>query len=170
MNDLPNQPTPLLQAVRAMQMICASLVMGVLFAAAVILTMPHNQIGQPNEALQIIGYAFGAMALAMSPLLGGVIKHSTAKQALANGDATTLDLAAAYQTGMIVSLALNEGAAFFNLIAYWIAGSSPWNLALVGLLTLGNAWKFPTLSRVTDWIDTVQRRLKDEADLDRNDQ
>ena len=62
---------------------------------------------------------------------------------------------------MIVGLALLEGAAFFNIIAYMIAGHI-WSLGIVAGLVVIMLLSFPTRGRVAFWIeDRMQARQSD---------
>lgn len=70
-------------------------------------------------------------------------------------------LGEAYMTGLVVSAAINEMAAFLNLIAY-MQSQSPLNLGMGLLLIASNATKMPTASRVAGWAETTAQRLRDD--------
>jgi hypothetical protein len=57
-----------------------------------------------------------------------------------------------YQTRMIISCALLEGAAFFNVVAYFIE-RQPWNLWIALVLVLMILAHFPTTLRLTSWVE-----------------
>jgi hypothetical protein len=67
-------------------------------------------------------------------------------------------LIGAYTTKLIIACAFLEGAAFFNIVSYFIE-RQPWNplIALVMLLMI--LAHFPTASRVTSWVEDEQREI-----------
>jgi hypothetical protein len=67
-------------------------------------------------------------------------------------------LALLHQTQLIVGAALNEGVVFFAVIAYMIEREFV-VLGLAILLIIGLASRFPTLGRVTSWIESQQDLL-----------
>ena len=71
-------------------------------------------------------------------------------------------VAGSYQVKLIVGLALLEGAAFLNLVAYLLEGRtlSLWMAVLLaGLL----AMRFPTVAGVENWLEGRKRVTEDEA-------
>lgn len=163
----------LAEPVRTMQIISAALIMGPIAFAIVVLAIGDQGPGDPApiqgqaaaapavDPLQTIGLVVGLVAIFAQNVLGRVVSEAGVKAALtADGDRVE-SLAGAYQTGLIVALAVNEGAAFLNLIAYMIS-PSVWNLAMAGLLIVSNAVKFPTVGRVATWIEMRERRIEDE--------
>ncbi|WP_337175984.1 hypothetical protein [Paludisphaera sp.] len=63
-----------------------------------------------------------------------------------------------YQTQLIVASALNEGGAFFGLLAYLIEGN-PAALATAGVLVAVLLSRFPVADRVRGWLDAHLERL-----------
>lgn len=74
----------------------------------------------------------------------------------------TLGLVMIYQSQMIVSLALLEGAAFFNAIAFMLEGS-PLSLGLALLLLGVMALWFPTRSGLESWLAEQSILLRDDT-------
>jgi hypothetical protein len=70
-------------------------------------------------------------------------------------------LAFVYQTQFIIGAALNEGPAFFVLVAYMLE-KNPIALGLAILLLVALAARFPTRLRVSSWIDRQQELLTQE--------
>jgi hypothetical protein len=66
-----------------------------------------------------------------------------------------------YQTSLIIGAALNEGPAFFALIAYMVEGL-PAILGVAAFLILGVAARFPTRARLEQWIDAQKELLIQE--------
>ena len=62
-------------------------------------------------------------------------------------------LLAIYQTRLVIACALLEGAAFFNLVAYFIEGQTL-NLIVTGVLLVMMAMRFPT----TGTVEVASRR------------
>jgi hypothetical protein len=56
---------------------------------------------------------------------------------------------------MIIGMALLEGAAFYQAIAYYVEGQ-PLALGLGCLLLLGLIVQFPTRSRVERWLENQE--------------
>ena len=73
-------------------------------------------------------------------------------------DATATDLAQ-YQTRMIVGLAVLEGAAFFNLVAYIIEGRW-WSMVAVAVLLFWMLTAFPTVGKLARWAED-RRQLRE---------
>lgn len=76
------------------------------------------------------------------------------------------DLLPIYQTQFIVGMALLEGGAFLNLVAFLIEGS-PLNLAVAGALLLFMIIRLPTRSGLAHWLEHQQRLLRDESQATR---
>lgn len=176
--------------VRTMQVIIGALVMGLVFFLGIVLFLRAQQKVVPPgpapnpaqaraQAQPVISYAavaFTMMALPMSLLIPSVVVKGGRKQ-IAQGTWTppvrgigtvppgplgdTLRLASVYQSALIIGAALNEGPAFFALIAYMIEGL-PAILGLAVLLILGVAARFPTLTRVEQWIDAQKELVIEE--------
>ena len=70
-------------------------------------------------------------------------------------------LPAAFLTQLIVGAAMNEGAAFFALVAYLIE-KNPIALGLAVVLIAGVISRFPTTGRVERWIEQQQEKLRED--------
>jgi hypothetical protein len=68
-------------------------------------------------------------------------------------------LAQVYVTQKILGAAMNEGPAFFALVAYMLEGS-PIALGLSVLLIVGVGSRFPQRAQVEQWIDNQVDRLE----------
>ncbi len=160
--------------VKVMQIIVGSLMMGVLVFMVLSVTVLGDafQLDQPkapeqnnveaqeaSEELPIIsylGYAFGLSALGAFSLLGPIVRSNAIKSVPSPLDENLDKTLNAYQTGLIVSAAVCEGGAFFNLVAYMLE-QQPGNLAAAFVLLIAMAILFPTPSRVANWIEDVTR-------------
>jgi hypothetical protein len=67
----------------------------------------------------------------------------------------------AYMTALVIGAAINEGVAFFAVIAYLIE-KNPIALVLALVLIAGLVARFPTVNRVERWIEQQQEKLREE--------
>jgi hypothetical protein len=67
-------------------------------------------------------------------------------------------LSAVYQTKMIIGCAILEGVGFLNTFTYSSSGQVA-NAAIAGLLILGVLLHFPTVGRITGWIEQRKHDL-----------
>lgn len=173
-NDLATVVQPRLMALR---LIVASLVMGVLMFAIIAVGMRQAGLqGGPVAQVDLLGYigiAIAASGCAGSMILPGVIAANWRRQngpglirETAGKPDSAVRLATAlmpvYQNGLIISSALIEGPAFYQLIVYFLGGAE-YSLGLaLGLLIL-LALKWPTREGVERWLATQQNLLEQEA-------
>lgn len=149
---MSNDPSdPLVAQVRTMQIIVGAMAMGCVMFAIVVLTIlqPQPVNGQPMIAY--IAAAFG---------LAGLVAGTVVPRVMAGSQPAT---AGGYQTSLIIGLALYEGAAFFNLVAYMLEGQM-YSLAVAVVLIAAIVMSLPTVGGVQDWIDARSRR-EEEADV-----
>jgi hypothetical protein len=135
-----------------------------------------------ESPLPIITYAavaFGAVLLPMSFVVPGLVAKQQ-RRAIANAGMTASaspaptpgersdaakaplsGLPAAFLTQLIIGAAIDEGAAFFALVAYLIE-KNPIALAMAVVLIAGVIARFPTAGRVERWIEQQQEKLREE--------
>jgi hypothetical protein len=65
---------------------------------------------------------------------------------------------AVYTTKLIIACALLEGAAFFNIVSYFLERQS-WNLLIGLVMLLMILAHFPTASRVSSWVEDELREI-----------
>jgi hypothetical protein len=133
-----------------------------------------------NSPLPIITYAavaLGAMMLPMSFIVPGIVTKKQA-EALAIGgmsasqspaptpnkqsDAAKSPLSSLpvmFLSQLIIGAAINEGAAFFALVAYLLE-KNPIALAMAVILIAGVIARFPTAGRVERWIEQQRETLR----------
>lgn len=130
---------------------------------------PAAQPGNPAQGPNMVMYlamAFAAGAVVMSFVVPNLISAAGVKGvAKMAQDGTSTGpkelfgrLLAVAQTKMIIALALVEGAAFFNLIAF-ILTKSMVPPAVVGGLLFVMAIHFPTKFKLATWLEDQQRSL-----------
>ncbi|WP_425400923.1 hypothetical protein [Aeoliella sp.] len=137
-------------AVRTMQIIVFSMAMGCVVFAVILLTVIQPDPTEGPPTIAYIGVAAGLAALVAGVIVPRLIAASQPATA------------GAYQTTLIIGLAIFEGAAFLNLVAYMIEGQS-FSLAVAAVLIAAIVMGMPTIGRVEDWLD-ARRRSDEEAD------
>jgi hypothetical protein len=145
-NDL--ELTPMLAVCK---IIAGSLVFGVIAFAAVAIALRLGQAPEPDALMSIIAAVFAAGTVIVRQVLLGVMSGRAVPAAPAS-ETTANSPLGLYQTRMIVGLALLEGAAFFNLIAYLLEGHW-WSFLVIAALLAWMLASFPTRSRLRQWID-----------------
>lgn len=157
-------------ATRTAQVISISLAAGVIFFAAVVLSLTGQKPPAGAPQVPILSYAAVAIALVamvMRLIVPGmlaartrsaVVQRDTARvpqPTLANtaelGDIAPL--MGVFQTKVIVGTALLEGAAFFCLVAYLIE-RQPSSLVVAGVLFCLLIGQIPTVGRTMTWIES----------------
>ena len=161
--DLPSLGTNFDQQLRVMQIIAVALMMGVLMFFGVVLVITKGDIfGQGNPAtVTMIAAGFAGLMIVNHLVIPGLIVRAQLSQlklkdsSPKDSNSTVDSLLAIYRIQLIITLALLEGAAFFNLISVMIEKhliSVIAAIVLLGLMTV----RFPTRTKVSWWI---QNRL-----------
>jgi hypothetical protein len=136
------------------------------------------RVDAPVPIITYVAVAFGAVLLPISFVVpelvtkqqrvafasAGTNASSSAgptpgEQADAAGAPLT-GLPAAFLTQLVLGAAMNEGAAFFALVAYLIE-KNPIALALAVVLIAGVIFRFPTSGRVERWIEQQREKLRE---------
>jgi hypothetical protein len=183
-NSLGDLTLALKPAARVMQIVVAAMFIGVatfLCIAIVVRSDTGPPTNEPSQLLTFVGVGAAVLAFAANLIVpSAVIKQSRSKLAAGTfasapsgpfqklieklGDAGAL--CNVYQTKMIIGAALWEGAAFFNIIAFLLEGR-PIALVPVGAALLAIALKFPTASRLAEWVNSQLRLIAEEKLLAR---
>ena len=141
--------------------IFSALVLGVLFFAAITcvvrLSSEESLFNMELSVIALVGVAFAAIVLIPSIIVPMFAQKAAVKE-VAKEFAGKLDESAAatkmfggFQTAMIIGLALLEGAAFFNLIAFLIDGSV-FSMVAVAVLLSCMLVRIPLPLRIEDKI------------------
>lgn len=138
----------LVPVVRTMQIITVAMAKGVLLFGLVVYFAMRPDGVAPNPLLQYIGYLLAVVTATLSFVVPRVITNSQSPTP------------ETYQTGLIIGLALLEGAAFFNVIAYMIEGQ-PLSLGVAAILAVMILVRLPTIGGVEDWIESRRRQQSD---------
>ena len=143
---------------RISQIIAGALIAGVVVFGGVAYFIAKGDAPQfPLISLMAVGFA--GVATVMRFVVPTIIVNggkSQLKQAADNEQQT--QLAGLYQTKMIVGMALLEGAAFFNLIAY-IMEKQLWSYGVVAFLLGVMAITFPSQGQFESWAEEMKRDL-----------
>lgn len=145
------------QIVMVMRIITVAILMGPILFLFIVLSISENPKPQePNLAYIAAGVAgvmiFLSFLIRFRPRRSSLPKDSQHENFDPYADEVFMALAPTYQMELIVKLALLEGAAFFNIIAYQIERQW-WTLAVVVLLLVLIAAKFPTLAGIQQRIE-----------------
>lgn len=158
-----SQRSYLARAVRPMQVIVGALATGVTAFLAVVLVVANN--GPPGEPfVTYVALAFAVVAFVGWLVVPNVVT-SQARRAIAEGRMPWFavrtavppnvgvvgQLAALFQTRLIIGSAILEGAAFLNLVAAMIEGHTLGLVVAVGLVLLLVS-QFPTRERLEVWV------------------
>lgn len=143
-------------AVRQMQILAGALLAGVVVFFGVVIAVA----GPPAAAreLPIVSIVLAAMPAMEAPaffILPGLIDSGTAR---GSGEQNTPT--GRYQAAMVIRMALCEGAAFANLLAYFIE-QQWWSLAIVGFLVLVMLSMFPTKTKLEHWLEIQQMEAEE---------
>jgi hypothetical protein len=157
----------LAERVRVMQVIAVALVMGCAAFLAVVVFLPFERPAKEQGALPLITIMAGVMSvicLALRFIIPGIVVRNLTGRAASRTETPKSDdsLVAAYQTTLIVCMALIEGPAFMAAVAYLLEGHVA-ALVLAIALILVLAAHFPTLSRVEGWIKRQRERMDMES-------
>jgi hypothetical protein len=160
--------------VRTMQIICGTLAASVVTFLVVVLVIngPPNAAAQPG-VMTCLSAGFFLVMLVVSMIVPRSIVQSQITQ-IARGtwkppeqlppnydvSPESAKLLMAYQTHMIVRLAMLEGAGFFGLVAYLLEGH--WLALGVGIAVLALLLsQFPTRGRVENWAEHARVRMQE---------
>ena len=146
--------------VMVMQIITMAMAMGVLTFGVIVTFIANPPAPADGDAAEVVQsdplIAYLGIGVAATCLVISVV----GPRIVASKSPATVGT---YQTTLIIALALLEGGAFFNLIAYLLHGRA-FSLATAGLLVVFLLMQFPTTGRVSDWLQERARRDR-EAEM-----
>ena len=144
-------------SIQTMQIIAAALMMGVVMfgGVAVVIQAGNEELINQEEfpLLLIVAVVFAVMEMGVRQVLLMAFdnKLKTEIQDYKEGESSAEDFLGLYQTRLIISMALCEGAAFFGIIVYIVEGH--WGgLALAAFMLIIMATSFPTENKFRSWI------------------
>ena len=154
------------RVIRNVQIIVFALAVGPTVFAGIALFQRMNQPPQQDNLMPSLAAGFAVTGLAVRIFIGRLTVANQRDRIAAgswsigpnaspaglpvnmtNGDR----LLFVFQQKTIVESAIVEGAAFFVIVSFLIAGQG-WSLAVAGVLVLVNLFPFPTYDRVENWV------------------
>jgi hypothetical protein len=166
----PHELANFSKRILTMQIIAAALALGAFFFLVIVLVVRSTgHAAQPpaTPLLTYIGIGFAVMALAASMfvpqlIVAGGLKNIVRRKGSTTAEDEIVSLCFLYQTSMIQGLALIEGAAFFQIIAYLIEGQAASLIAAAILLVL-MVLQIPHRARVEAWIERQQVKMQEQS-------
>jgi hypothetical protein len=156
-----------------MQIIVIAMLIGCAFALVILASIRSQRPALPADAAPVftyVGLAFALITGVLSFVMPAVITAG-ARIRIARGTFgdpriavppdDTGKLLGVYNTALIVGAALLEGPTFFLAIAYYLEGQIL-SLVVAGVLLGALATRFPTLLRVTTWLDSQMGLIERE--------
>lgn len=145
----PTNDRELAPMLAACKIIAGSLIFGVIAFAAVAIALRLGRIPEQNSLVSVIAAVFAAGTVVVRQVVLGMIAGRAVPSASEPTAPTSFGM---YQTRLIVGLALLEGAAFFNVVAYLIEGHW-WSFLVVTALLAWMLASFPTHGRLRQWVE-----------------
>ncbi len=151
----------ILPTVRQMQLVIGGLIVSpVLFVLFTIVAPIHPLEAEAARVLTRIALVTGLVALVSYQPIGRYLAVRSAHLVgFKRAEEEPSMLAGAYLSGEFVASAICEGAAFVNLLSFWVT-RSPLGMAMAALLVLAAIRKYPTLRRVAAWVRSMTPQLK----------
>ena len=154
------------QDLRGMQIVAGALMMGVLIFAGIAFMIREKDDG----SFPVVSMLGAGMAAVMTVLhfVVPAANVRTERDKFDAGEWRATDqegryqkLIGVYRHKLIIGLAMLEGAAFFNLIAFIVEGKL-WTAGIVAGLMFLMAMQFPTQTRVEHWIEDQSQLIERE--------
>lgn len=143
---------------RVSQIITAALIGGVIcFSIAAYFMTNEGEARFPIVSMVAAGVA-GVNATLQFVVPQIMVSSQTAKLSGKAEPELSQGLAALYQSKLIVGMALLEGAALFNLVAYMSDGQV-WTFGVVAALLAIMAIRFPSQGKFEEWATDLKRDL-----------
>lgn len=174
MNATPSAPSGYATTARTLQIIVASMAIGLLgFGAVALLQQPEPRDNPLTLAMLAVAAAAAVARLVMPPLVVAQAIRSWKQQETPQDNSATKSgesqrLLQVYQTKTILETAVLEGAGFANILAYFLAGH--WSsLLAAGLMLVGILASLPSQHAIAHWIERQSRRIREESGFQRRD-
>ncbi len=143
---------------RISQIIAGALILGVVIFACVAFVIAKGEPAK-SPVIALMGAGMAVMMVVARYIVPTALVSGGKAQLKQVGETEQRSLLAGfYQTKMIVGMALLEGAAFFNLIAY-ISERQLWSYGIVAFLLGVMAISFPSQGQFESWAEEMQRDL-----------
>ena len=159
---------------RNIKIINIALILSVLFFGIVIsVIVPWNDVHSNITIFAAVGFFVALSMIVMSTVIPRIISASTAKATAGRmrageiksfGEKGIKQFAGQFQVANIIRIAMLEGAAFLNLIFYFV-DKSLIELVVAGICLLLLGIGFPTSNRVIGWIENHMNQIQDHMRL-----
>ena len=157
MSNVP-QPVSPESVGRTSQIISGALIMGIVMFGGVAFVVAKGAEDKV-PMLAFIGIAFAGMNTVLRFIVPTIIVNAAKPKLIEANDADRMvQLAGLYQTKMIVGMAVLEGAALFNLVAY-ITDKQFWSYGVVAFLLGVMAISLPSQGLFESWAEEMKRNL-----------
>ncbi len=159
MSEIP-QSEDLRNIGRTAQIIAGALIAGVLMFAVVAFIVGKGEGPDRMPVVSVIAAAIAGINLVLRFVVPAIVVSSQTKSVVGTAEPKlTQLLAGIYQTKMIVGMAVLEGAAFLNLVAY-IVEKQVWSYGVVACLLTVMIISFPSQTQFENWAEDIKRNLK----------
>ncbi len=158
--------------VQPSQLIAAGLMSGALVFAFIAVIVRGGALAARTGMLTLLAAFFAVVTAVAStvaiPIIDGAARRKIPLEASEATEwmAATAELAQAFQMRTILSFALIEGAAFFNLVVVLIDGSIL-SLGIAAALVALMAIRFPTRLKFVSWLERQVQAAKEERTVAR---
>lgn len=143
---------------RTSQIISGALIMGIVMFGGVAFVVAKGA-GDQAPMLAFIGIAFAGMNTVLRFIVPTIIVNAAKPKLIeANNADRMVQLAGLYQTKTIIAMAVLEGAALLNLVAY-IIDKQLWSYGVVAFLLAVMAISFPSQGQFESWAEEMKREL-----------
>ena len=143
---------------RTSQIISSALIMGIVMFGGVAFVVAKGA-GDQAPMLACIGIAFAGMNTVVRFFVPTIIVNAAKPKLIEANDADRMvQLAGLYQTKTIIAMAVLEGAALLNLVAY-IIDKQFWSYGVVAFLLGVMAISFPSQGQFESWAEEMKRDL-----------
>lgn len=157
--------TTLPPRVMTMRIIVIALLNGIfLFVGIAVYTRATGGGAPPPDVpmLTYVAFLFALPLVLAALVVPRIIEGAAIKNAAKNATGSEVGaLLNIFQQRLIVRSALFEGPAFFALVAYMVEGQWPM-LVVAGVMALGIATGFPSVSGVQAWLEERRERIAAE--------
>lgn len=157
MSDTPSQISPD-RVGRVSQIVTGALIAGVV-AMGVVTWVTAKGDAPALPVVSLVAAGFSGITVVMRFVIPAIMVAS--QKGMLSGVAEQelpQKLAGLYQTKTIVGMALLEGAAFFNLVAYMV-DKQVWSYGIVTALLVLMAVTFPSQGQFESWVENMKREL-----------
>ena len=144
--------------VNTLRIIWFALIQGVMMASAIFWFISDGK-KDGSEILSYIGAGVGGVAVVMHVVVPLILRASAVRSVNKTAFEDTPDdekwqmFAGPYRAGEIVALAMLEGAAFVNLLMWYLSGADL-SLIILGALVALMFIRCPTVGKLDRWIET----------------